>query len=126
MSEKGTSMIETAIAIPVVLFVVISIFTLAFASYNKVIITSAARVGAREYAVSSSQTHALKAIEEVITLSVVQLAYDVEFRESDDSVEVLVTGRQRVFAPGLSIVFSNRLSDQLALSGSAKYRKEGW
>jgi Flp pilus assembly protein TadG len=126
MSEKGTSMIETAIAIPVVLFVVISIFTLAFASYNKVIITSAAREGAREYAVSSSQTQALKAIEDVIALSVVQLAYDVEFRESGDSVEVLVTGRQRVFAPGLSIVFSNRLSEQLALSGSAKYRKEGW
>ena len=126
MSEKGTSMIETAIAIPVVLFVVISIFTLAFASYNKVIITSAAREGVREYAVSRSQTHALKAIEEVIALSVVQLAYDVEFRESDDSVEVLVTGRQRVFAPGLSIAFSNRLSGQLALSGSAKYRKEGW
>ena len=126
MSEKGTSMIETAIAIPVVLFVVISIFTLAFASYNKVIITSAAREGAREYAVSKSEARALKSIEDVLSLSIVQLTYDVEFRESGDSVEVLLTGRQRVFAPGLSIVFSDRLSDQLALSGSAKYRKEGW
>lgn len=126
MSEKGTSMIETAIAIPIVLFIVISIFSLAFASYNKVIITSAAREGAREYAVSSSEAQARMAIEDVLSLSIVQLTYDVEFREWDDSVELLLIGRQRVFAPGLGIVFSERLSDQLALSGSAKYKKEGW
>ncbi|MCR3921742.1 MAG: pilus assembly protein [Firmicutes bacterium] len=126
MGDKGTSMIETAIAIPVVLFILISIFTLAFAGYNKVIVTSAAREGAREYAVSACQQQAMDAIEDVLSLSFTQLTYDVEFKESVESVEVILLGRQQIFAPGLSAAFSDTSPNSINLLGSAKYRKEGW
>ncbi len=128
MNEKGTSMIETAIAIPLVLFLIIGTISLAFGSYNKIIVVSAAREGAREFAVMGNEDDALKAIEKVISLGVAKIEYDVEFNEASNSVEVLILGQQQIFAPGLGVVISSRnpLSTQLSLSGSARYKKEGW
>ncbi len=128
MKDQGTSMIETAIAIPLVLFLIIGITSFAFGSYNKIIIVSAAREGAREFAVTSDKEKALEAIQTVIYLGVTELDYEVEFSESADSIEVLIVGHQQVFAPGLGAVFSPRdpLSNHLSLSGSARYKKEGW
>lgn len=129
MKDQGTSMIETAIAIPLVIFLIIGIISLAFGSYNKIIVVSAAREGAREFAVTGDTEVSLMAIERVISLGVTQrLEYEVEFAEAADSVEVIISAKQQMFAPGLgALLYSNNpTSNYLTLSGRAKYKKEGW
>lgn len=134
--QRGSAMVEFALVMPIVLAVVLSTFVFGLAINAKIVVSSAAREGARYMAVVNDPHGARVRVEDVIRGGGLPLhsGGDVLFSPGSDIVisfphpglvQVAVHYRQPSLVPGLpALLGGSPWSRFFALTGRALFRVE--
>lgn len=135
--KDGQSMIEAAIVIPLIVFIMFAIIIFGFALNAKIAVTTAAREAARTYAVYKDENlmrdNAEKQLKTAVPMSPQQFAAsfnkqsDVNYSIDTDSkcVTVTVTFRQPNYVPGLmKLLGGGSMNDYFNLKASAVFKIE--
>ncbi|MCR4425004.1 MAG: pilus assembly protein [Firmicutes bacterium] len=127
----GQAMVELALIMPLLVFLLMAIATLGIAVNSKIAVTGAAREAAREYAIYQSVSRMRSRAEEFligsVTASEEDIAghYTVTHRVDGDYVTVTVTYEQPVYVPGLMVLLGGGwMSDRMPLTSSATFKIE--
>lgn len=144
ISDRGQSMVELALVMPILLFIMLGMVTFGMAVNTKVAVSGAAREAARAYAVTdpgtgSPEANARNKAEAFLKGGVV--ASDAEFRQHFDKndpryvniasdgtyVTVTVSYDQPSYVPGLFRLLNSSaasLGDAFRLTSSAVFKLE--
>ena len=129
-TEKGQSMVETAIVLPPVLLVMFAMINLALAGFASVNASNAANYGAR---VASVAQHNQAGIAMAAAQEMVDQAMVGEYRVSAGGggrrgAQIVVSVDWSVpnFFGGLAAVFGGNFSSEIEGMARASFRQEGW
>lgn len=118
--NKGQSLVETAIILPVVLLLVLGIIDFGIIFNNYILITNASREGARLAALGGSDSEIVQAVQGMAaTLDLAKMSVEISpspsMRKRGSHVKVKVTYNARLITP---------LIDRLFADGTAKLQAE--
>ncbi|HHW23040.1 MAG TPA: pilus assembly protein [Clostridiaceae bacterium] len=118
--NKGQSLVETAIMIPVILLIILGIIDFGLLFNNYILITNASREGARLAALGVSDSEIIQAVHDMTpTLDSakmsVQISPSPSLRKRGDQVKVKITYNSRLITP---------LIDKFFADGTAKLKAE--
>lgn len=135
--RKGQTMLETAIVLPVVIFILFSIIVYGFALNSKIALTLAAREAARTYAVYKDEARMRDTAESILKTAIPmsQTQFNQSFNKNTDvtytvnpttnCVEVSVSFRQPTLFPGLfRLVGGSNMGNYFNMSSRAVFRIE--
>ncbi len=128
-------MIEFALILPIILFIMLGMVTFGIMINTKVAVTGAAREAARAYAVTQDTGRMRTVAENFLRGSVAASAsdfqqgfdrfHDVSYSISGDYVTVTVRYNQPSYVPGLYLLLGgDRMSNRIPLSSSATFKIE--
>jgi Flp pilus assembly protein TadG len=123
-NNRGQSMVEFALVLPLLLLLVFGMIEFGRVFNESLVVTAAAREGARSAAVGGSDTVATNAALNYIVPSdraTAIVAISPSVRVGGQSVTVTVTNQVRIFTPLIGAFFP---SNPVIVSGSAVMRVE--
>lgn len=123
-NNRGQSMVEFALILPILLLLVLGIIEFGRVFNQTLIVTAAAREGARSAAVGNSDTIARNTALSFIppaNQDTATVAVSPSVRTAGQSVTVVVTNRVQIFTPLISVFFP---SNPVVVTGSAVMRVE--
>lgn len=118
-NKKGASAVESAVALPVVVFLIVAIIYLAFYVNTHVVVNHAARVGAREYGVHGDRDRAIELIEGELSMAGLSGEPVILIEDQDDAVRVVIHYVRHVPAPAMLNTAGN-----FDVTGHAVYRRD--
>ncbi|MBT9148499.1 MAG: hypothetical protein DDT32_02273 [Syntrophomonadaceae bacterium] len=131
--EKGQAMVEAAIILPILIAITLAIMVFGFIINARLTVTSAAREGARQYAVLNNEIIVRNRVANVMNTLPWENGPDVFFdpttdvtmREEGQNVRVNVIYRAPVIVPGLTVLLGGAVMDRhIILEGNAVHRRE--
>lgn len=135
--QKGQTMLEAAIVIPLIIFIMFAIIIYGFALNSKIAVITAAREAARTYAVYKDEDlmrdNAEKQLRTAIPMSSRQFSEsfnkysDIQYSvdPATNCVTVTVTFRQPTYIPGLMrLLGGGNIGNYFNLKGSAVFKLE--
>lgn len=130
--SSGGAALEAAIVLPILLFVALGLIFLPLtALYSKIVLTDAAREGARHVAIYNNQYEAEELIAQIITdsgLDPGNIQQPVDFDYTVDGgryITVTINYLQPVLFPQVAgLVGGDATGDHIALSVSSTFKKE--
>lgn len=130
LKKDGAAMLEAAVVLPLMLFVVAALIFLPLTIFfNKTIAVDAARAGARHVALWNDEAGAKDLVEGILAENGLDLdkLEEVLFDYSTDNyVKVTVKYRQTVMSPRIpELLGGDALGDFFLLSVSSTFKREG-
>lgn len=103
-SEKGQSIVETAIALPIVLMIILSVISFSIIMNSKIVVNDAARQAARTLAINGDATQAKNAFQKALKDGGVAATENVNYKvirtkTSGNEVEFEVIYYQKALVP---------------------------
>lgn len=128
-SEKGQGLIELALVLPLILFLLFGMIVLSVSINAKIVVSNAAREGARLAAAGDNSSSVKTKVEQVIKDAGLKTGSpyfdkntDVSMVVSGTDVKVTVIYRQPTYVPLMKDFIG---SQYLTLNGFAVFRREG-
>ena len=130
LKKDGTSMLEAAVVLPLMLFVALALIFLPLMTFfNKTIVVDAAREGARHVALWNDEAGAKDLVAQILEDNGLELANleDVIFDYSTDNyVKVTVQYQQPTMFPRIpELLGGDALENFFLLSVSSTFKREG-
>ncbi|KXG74302.1 hypothetical protein AN618_23480 [Fervidicola ferrireducens] len=135
--QNGQTMLEAAIVLPLIVFVMFAIIVYGFALNSKIAVITAAREGARTYAVYKNENLMRDSVEKQLKTAIPMSSskFAQSFNKYSDiqysvdpitkCVTVTVTFRQPTYIPGLMrLLGGGNIGNYFNLKGSAVFKLE--
>ena len=103
MRDDGSVMIETAMALPIVIFTIIATMFLGLYLNAQITVNSAARACAREYGVYGDYESAISRAESLLAASGLHGQYEIIIEEDEKNVEVEIYYNQPFAVSSLTV-----------------------
>jgi Flp pilus assembly protein TadG len=134
-NERGQAMVEAALVVPLLIFLLFTTMIFGMMVNARIVVTSAAREGARQMALFNDQAGARQRVEESMAMLPNQFNNLILFNPTTDiiisdigqNVEVIVRYRHPTIVPFLPTIIDTTAppwSTYVTLVGSAVHRKE--
>lgn len=129
--QAGQSIVEAALVLPLVLYVLISMVDVARMTYEKLVLIGAARDGARAMAVIGDAAQAESVIQQDLVDGQLSVAgwsagSSVSFQYQGEYVQAQVRYAHRTLVPGVGLlVGQSPISPTISLQAAALFRRRG-
>lgn len=107
--KRGSAMVEMAVALPVFLLLVFGVFTIGTVYNHQMTINTAARTGARLYAVGHEEATCMSEVQRLCpNLSQKPDRFAVFFARDSQKAECTIVYKEKIGMPVLSLLFNNK------------------